>query len=101
MPGPYDQEVSDPVNPTPIGVAEDFLFPTVPMFNRKENFEKFDLDTLFFVFYYQPGTYSQYLAAVELKKKNWKFHKKYKTWFKKIDDITTTTTTTNSSNEIV
>jgi CCR4-NOT transcriptional regulation complex NOT5 subunit len=26
------------------------------------------------------------LAAVELKKKNWRFHKKYRTWFRKVDD---------------
>jgi CCR4-NOT transcriptional regulation complex NOT5 subunit len=26
------------------------------------------------------------LAAMELKKKNWKFNKKYLTWFKKADE---------------
>ena len=44
-----------------------------------------DLETLFFAFYYQQGTYNQYKAAVELKKKNWKFNKKFETWFKKAD----------------
>jgi CCR4-NOT transcriptional regulation complex NOT5 subunit len=33
------------------------MFPTVPMFNRRDNFSKFDLDTLFFAFYFQQGTY--------------------------------------------
>ena len=61
------------------------MFPTVPMYNRRENFGKFDLETLFFTFYYQQGTIQQYFAAVELKKKNWMFHKKYQTWFKKLD----------------
>jgi len=31
-------------------------------------FEKYDLDTLFFIFYYQQGSYQQHLAAKELKK---------------------------------
>ena len=31
-------------------------------------FERYDVDTLFFIFYYQQGTYQQYLAAKELKK---------------------------------
>jgi len=37
------------------------------------------------VFYHQQGSYQQYLAAVELKKKNWKFNKKFETWFRKAD----------------
>jgi CCR4-NOT transcriptional regulation complex NOT5 subunit len=44
--------VKEPINPVPIGTIEEFLFPTVPMFTRKENFAKFDIDTLFFIFYY-------------------------------------------------
>jgi CCR4-NOT transcription complex subunit 3 len=31
-------------------------------------FERLPMDTLFFAFYYQPGTYQQYLAARQLKK---------------------------------
>lgn len=61
------------------------MFPTVPMYNRKENFARFDLETLFFAFYYEQGTYQQYLAALELKKKNWMFHKKYQTWFRRTE----------------
>lgn len=57
----------------------------MPLFARKENFQRFDLETLFFAFYHQQGSYQQYLAAVELKKKNWKFHKKFETWFRKAD----------------
>ena len=80
IPQPWDQEVNVPVNPVR---EESPMLPTLPMFNRRENFSKFDLDTLFFSFYYQQGTYQQYLAAMELKKKNWRFHRKYHTWFKK------------------
>jgi len=55
IPTPQDQESIDPKHPT--SVWEDNNFPTVPLFNRKENFAKFDIDTLFFAFYYQQGTY--------------------------------------------
>ncbi|ETW18224.1 hypothetical protein PFFVO_02740 [Plasmodium falciparum Vietnam Oak-Knoll (FVO)] len=58
------------------------FFPTTPLsvYQSPELFEKLHLDTLFFIFYYQPGTYQQHLAAKELKKKSWKYHKKYTTW---------------------
>ncbi|GAB65993.1 NOT2 / NOT3 / NOT5 family protein, partial [Plasmodium cynomolgi strain B] len=32
------------------------------------------------------GTYQQHLAAKELKKKSWKYHKKYTTWFLPCDN---------------
>jgi len=48
-------------------------------------FEKFDIDTLFFIFYFQKGTYEQFLAAKELKKRTWRYHKKYCTWFKRLE----------------
>jgi len=48
-------------------------------------FERFDVDTLFFIFYFQKDTYEQYLAATELKKRAWRFHKKYLTWFKRLE----------------
>lgn len=44
-------------------------------------FDKLNTDTLFLIFYYQQGTYQQYLAARELKKQSWRYHKKYMTWF--------------------
>ncbi|KAF9534998.1 Not1 N-terminal domain, CCR4-Not complex component-domain-containing protein [Crepidotus variabilis] len=46
-------------------------------------FAQLDVETLFWVFYYQPGTYQQYLAAKELKKQSWRFHVKYLTWFQR------------------
>ncbi|OQS06048.1 hypothetical protein THRCLA_01891 [Thraustotheca clavata] len=57
-----------------------------PLFENPAVFEKFDLDTLFFIFYYQQGTYQQYLAARELKRQAWGYHKKYKTWFKRHEE---------------
>jgi len=46
-------------------------------------FSQLDVETLFYVFYYLPGTYQQYLAAKELKKQSWRFHVKYLTWFQR------------------
>ncbi|KAJ3109067.1 general negative regulator of transcription subunit 5 [Phlyctochytrium planicorne] len=80
-------------------------FPDTPLavFENPAIYEMFDLDTLFFIFYYQQGTYQQYvfafafellskrpkhryLAAKELKKHAWRFHKKYQTWFQRHDE---------------
>jgi CCR4-NOT transcription complex subunit 3 len=57
-----------------------------PIFDNPAIFEKFDTDTLFFIFYYQQGTYQQYLAARELKKQSWRYHKKYLTWFQRHEE---------------
>lgn len=53
-------------------------------------FEKYDLDTLFFIFYYQQGSYQQHLAAKELKKLSWRYHTKYLTWFQRHEEPRTT-----------
>ena len=45
-----DQEVMDPKHP--VSVWEEHNVPRVPLFNRAENFSRFDLETLFFAFYY-------------------------------------------------
>lgn len=47
-------------------------------------FTKFDLDTLFFIFYHYQGTYDQFLAARELSKnRKWKFNKIDRCWYYK------------------
>merc|ERR1719421_519339 len=63
-------------------------FPQTPaaVFDAPSTFDKFDTDTLFFIFYYQQGTYQQYLAARELKKQSWRYHKKYLTWFQRHEE---------------
>ncbi|KAL3670561.1 hypothetical protein V7S43_004874 [Phytophthora oleae] len=68
--------------PTPVS------FPATPstLFSSAPIFEKLDVDTLFFIFYYQQGSYQQYLAARELKRRTWGYHKKYKTWFKRHEE---------------
>ena len=63
-------------------------FPQTPaaVFDAPSTFDKFDTDTLFFIFYYQQGTYQQYLAARELKRQSWRYHKKYMTWFQRHEE---------------
>ncbi|AJW25706.1 CHS_3a_G0056180.mRNA.1.CDS.1 [Saccharomyces cerevisiae] len=47
-------------------------------------FMKFDLDTLFFIFYHYQGSYEQFLAARELfKNRNWLFNKVDRCWYYK------------------
>lgn len=57
-----------------------------PLFDNPQVFDKLDMDTLFFIFYFQTGTLQQYLAARELKKQGWRFHKKYLTWFQRHEE---------------
>eukprot|EP01117_Protostelium_nocturnum_P007001 TRINITY_DN2508_c0_g1_i1.p1 TRINITY_DN2508_c0_g1~~TRINITY_DN2508_c0_g1_i1.p1 ORF type:complete len:649 (-),score=132.77 TRINITY_DN2508_c0_g1_i1:60-2006(-) len=56
------------------------------IFENPALFGKFDTDTLFLIFYFQQGTYQQYLAAKELKKQSWRYHKKYLTWFQRHEE---------------
>ncbi|KAJ3225101.1 general negative regulator of transcription subunit 5 [Clydaea vesicula] len=63
-------------------------YPQSPLtvFENPVLFDKFDIDTLFFIFYYHQGTYQQYLAARELKRQSWRFHTKYLTWFQRHEE---------------
>ena len=69
-----DQEQYIPRNPYPTPP----YYPDQPLalFEQASTFEKLDTDTLFFIFYYHQGTYQQFLAARELKKRSWRYHKK-------------------------
>ncbi|KAH9482474.1 General negative regulator of transcription subunit 3 [Psilocybe cubensis] len=54
-----------------------------PLLQTPGIFTQLDVETLFWIFYYLPGTYQQYLAAKELKRQSWRFHVKYLTWFQR------------------
>ncbi|KAJ6606783.1 Not1 N-terminal domain, CCR4-Not complex component-domain-containing protein [Mycena sp. CBHHK59/15] len=54
-----------------------------PMFNNPAIYSQVDVETLFYVFYFCPTSYPQYLAAEELKRQSWRFHVKYLTWFQR------------------
>ncbi|KAI8914810.1 Not1 N-terminal domain, CCR4-Not complex component-domain-containing protein [Powellomyces hirtus] len=87
LPDPLDSERPKhyiPKNPYPVPAYYPQL--PLPLFENPNVFEKFDTDVLFFIFYYQQGTYQQYLAARELKRQSWRFHKKYLTWFQRHEE---------------
>ena len=92
VPSPSDADRSRtyaPQNPYPTPAS----YPTTPspIFSNPAVFEKLGTDCLFFIFYYAQGTYQQYLAARELKKQSWRFHKKYMTWFQRHEEPKITT----------
>jgi CCR4-NOT transcription complex subunit 3 len=91
-PNAVDNERSRPYtpqNPYPTPAS----YPSTPsaIFDNPAVFEKLGTDCLFFIFYYAQGTYQQYLAARELKKQSWRFHKKYMTWFQRHEEPKITT----------
>lgn len=69
------------------------LFPTqpAPIVESAALYERLPMDSLFLAFYYQQGSYHQYLAAKQLKKHSWRFHKKYMTWFQRHEEPKLTT----------
>ncbi|CAN8076755.1 unnamed protein product [Agarophyton chilense] len=48
---------------------------------RTNHFTKFQLETLFYIFYIMPHDVLQLLAAVELYSRKWRYHKTLKLWF--------------------
>jgi CCR4-NOT transcription complex subunit 3 len=74
-------------------VATNPLFPMQPLVipDGASFMDKLPTDTLFLAFYYQQGSYQQYLAAKKLKQNSWRFHKKYLTWFQRHEEPKRTT----------
>eukprot|EP00891_Asterochloris_glomerata_P001847 jgi/Astpho2/1847/gw1.00038.301.1_t len=58
----------------------------MPILDNPALFEKLDTEALFFAFYYQPGTYQQWLAARELKRQSWRYHKQHGAWFQRHEE---------------
>ncbi|ETO31407.1 hypothetical protein RFI_05713, partial [Reticulomyxa filosa] len=46
-------------------------------------FKHLNLDTLFFIFYFERNTLSQYYAAKQLKQHGWTYHSKLQKWFQR------------------
>jgi CCR4-NOT transcription complex subunit 3 len=91
-PGSFDNERNRqyaPQNPYPTPAS--YPASQSAIFDNPAIFEKLGTDCLFFIFYYAQGTYQQYLAARELKKQSWRFHKKYMTWFQRHEEPKITT----------
>ncbi|OMO62301.1 hypothetical protein CCACVL1_22902 [Corchorus capsularis] len=94
VPTPRDSERPRPYTPKHPAVTP-ASYPQVqqPIVNNPNFWERLTLDgygtgtdTLFFAFYYQQNTYQQYLAAKELKKQSWRYHRKYNTWFQRHEE---------------
>ena len=62
-----------------------------PVIDNAALYERLPADSLFFAFYHQQATYQQFLAAKQLKKMSWRFHKKYMTWFQRHEEPKVTT----------
>ncbi|CAH9134783.1 unnamed protein product [Cuscuta epithymum] len=92
LPQPKDSERAKSYTPRHRAVTPS-SYPQVqaPIVNNSSFWERlgadnYGTDTLFFAFYYQQNTYQQYLAAKELKKQSWRYHRKYNTWFQRHEE---------------
>ena len=56
------------------------IYPQTNLVNS-QNFSKFELDTLFTIFYFSKDKNQRYMASKELKTRQWRFNKKYLIWF--------------------
>ncbi|KLO16367.1 hypothetical protein SCHPADRAFT_901601 [Schizopora paradoxa] len=84
MPQPQDTEKPKYYVPrTPCQTPTYYPQVPNPVLSSPALFGQLDVETLFYVFYFLPGTYQQYLAAKELKRQSWRFHVKYLTWFQR------------------
>jgi hypothetical protein len=57
---------------------------------QPEFFAKYDLSTLFYNFFYRPGTPAQLFSANELKRRGWLFHLKLQNWLRRLGEPTET-----------
>lgn len=55
---------------------------------QPEFLRKYDLTTLFYIFFFSPGTPQQYFAGQELKNRDWFYNTKFQTWFHRISEPT-------------
>lgn len=56
-------------------------YPQFPLPLNAESFEKFNEDTLFFIFFIQQDVNLRYFAAKELHRRGWMYNKKFHTFF--------------------
>ncbi|KAJ1990051.1 general negative regulator of transcription subunit 5 [Coemansia sp. RSA 1358] len=86
IPSLLDQERPKAARQTQVNTPSYYPQTALPVIEHPGMAAHLDLDTLFFAFYYQPNTYQQYLAAKELNRQSWRFHKKYLTWFQRYEE---------------
>ncbi|TYG37330.1 hypothetical protein ES288_D13G133300v1 [Gossypium darwinii] len=94
IPQPKDSERARSYTPKhPAATPASYPQVQAPIVNNPAFWERISMDgygtgtdTLFVAFYYQQNTYQQYLAAKELKKQSWRYHRKYNTWFQRHEE---------------
>eukprot|EP00887_Chlorella_sp_A99_P005658 scaffold1.g5658.t1 len=106
IPQPTDalwQSVPQRARLPPVQPPSSYPTQRLPIFEALGLYEKLDAETLFFIFYNQaspteglsaepgarpspPGSYQQYLAARELKRQAWRFHKQLGAWFQRHEE---------------
>lgn len=98
LPQPKDSERAKSYIPRhPVPTPSSYPQTQLPIFENPAFWERlgtennWGTDALFFAFYYQQNTYQQYLAARELKKQSWRYHRKYNTWFQRHEEPKVTT----------
>ncbi|GAB4817698.1 hypothetical protein N2152v2_004744 [Parachlorella kessleri] len=80
------QSVPQRPRPPSIPIPPSYPSQKLPIFDNPALYEKLDAETLFFIFYNQPGSYQQYLAARELKRQAWRYHKQHGAWFQRHEE---------------
>ncbi|KAL5699273.1 hypothetical protein ACHQM5_030201 [Ranunculus cassubicifolius] len=98
LPQPKDSERAKTYIPRhPVQTPSSYPQTQLPVFENQGFWERlgaesaWGTDALFFAFYYQQNSYQQYLAARELKKQSWRYHRKYNTWFQRHEEPKVTT----------
>ncbi|RAL51962.1 hypothetical protein DM860_010680 [Cuscuta australis] len=97
LPHPKDSERAKSYTPRhPVVTPSSYPQVQAPMVSNPSFWERLGADnicteTLFFAFYYQQNTYQQYLAAKELRKQTWRYHRLYNTWFRRLEEPTDAT----------
>ncbi|KAL7092719.1 hypothetical protein ACP275_11G000200 [Erythranthe tilingii] len=92
LPQPKDSERARTYTPRhPVITPQSYPQVQAPIVNNPAFWERlgpdsYATDMLFFSFYYQQNTYQQYLAAKELKKQSWRYHRKFNTWFQRHEE---------------
>ena len=59
------------------------------------------LDVLFLMFFARVGTREQLLAAEELQRRGWAYHRKYQTWFQRVGEATSRTDKAESGTYLI
>lgn len=90
MPQIADSDVRQYRPRYPVAVPASYPRTPLEIIDNPALFRKMDPECLFFAFYFQPDSYQQYLAAHELKRQSWRFHKQHNAWFQRFTEPSVT-----------